>query len=281
MRQPPVSTADVFRTRRLSGSCPPAPHAAPHAGSASARWRGSGTAGRKARLPVSRSTVLSELRRAGCPIAQESAVVVGIDDWAITRGHHYGTIMVDLEKRCPIELVDGRNTAGVVPRLARHPAIEVISRDRAGAYADAARKAAPDAQQVADRWHLMANMCEAVERLLLRHSSKLREAARLVSAGSSGPNLTTAGASSRHYAASSRRSTRRVAWRSGSSASFTARISRASTAGCPGYGPAECPSCGASRQRERTKPWEAGNGRRENGRPRTVHVPARSEPRDR
>ena len=57
----------------------------------------------------------------------------------------------------------------------------MIARDRAGAYADAARKAAPDAQQVADRWHLMANMCEAIERLLLRHSGKLREAARLVS----------------------------------------------------------------------------------------------------
>ena len=107
-------------------------------------------------------------------------MVVGIDDWAIARGHHYGTIMVDLVKRCPIELVDGRDTTSVIPWLEQHPAIEVIARDRASAYADAARKAAPDAQQVADRWHLMANMCEAVERLLLRHSGKLREAARLV-----------------------------------------------------------------------------------------------------
>ena len=137
--------------------------------------------GGKLGMVVRGSTVLSELRRAGCPTPQESAVVVGIDDWAITRGHHYGTIMVDLQKRCPIELVDGRDTASVIPWLEKHPAIEVISRDRAGAYADAARKAAPDAQQVADRWHLMSNMCEAVERVLLHHGGKLREAARLVS----------------------------------------------------------------------------------------------------
>ena len=137
--------------------------------------------GGKLGMPVSGSTVLSELRRAGCPPPEASAVVVGIDDWAIARGHHYGTIMVDLQKRCPIELVEGRDTTSVIPWLEKHPALEVIARDRAGAYADAARQAAPKAQQVADRWHLMVNMGEAVERLLLRHSGKLREAARLVS----------------------------------------------------------------------------------------------------
>jgi hypothetical protein len=137
--------------------------------------------GGKLGRPVSGSTVLSELRRAGCPPPEASPVVVGIDDWAIARGHHYGTIMVDLQKRCPIERVEGRDTTSVIAWLEKHPAIEVIARDRAGAYADAARKAAPDAQQVADRWHLMSNLGEAVERLLLRHSGKLREAARRVS----------------------------------------------------------------------------------------------------
>ena len=132
-------------------------------------------------MPVCGPTVLRELRCAGCPPPEEPAVVVGIDDWAIARGHHYGTIMVDLEKRCPIELVDGRDTVSVIPWLEKQPAIEVISRDRARAYADAARTAAPDAQQVVDRWHLMSNMCETVERLLLRYSGKLREAAQQVS----------------------------------------------------------------------------------------------------
>ena len=66
-------------------------------------------------MPISGSTVLSELRRAGCAPPKESPVIVGIDDWAIARGHRYGTIMVDLEQRRPIELVEGRDTTSVIP----------------------------------------------------------------------------------------------------------------------------------------------------------------------
>jgi transposase len=132
-------------------------------------------------MRTSRQTVLRDLRHAGCPRPTTAPVVIGIDDWAMTRGHRYGTIIVDLERRCPIELMDGRDTTAVEPWLSMQPTIEVIARDRAGAYADAARTAAPDAQQVADRWHLMVNLCEAVERLLLRHARQMREAARQVS----------------------------------------------------------------------------------------------------
>ena len=64
--------------------------------------------------------------------------------------------------------------------LLRHPTVTVVARDRAGAYSDAVQSAAPAAQQVADRWHLLSNLREVVERLLMRQSAKLREAARLV-----------------------------------------------------------------------------------------------------
>ena len=94
------------------------------------------------------------------------------------RGHLYGAIVVDLEKHHPIELLAGRDAATVVTWLKEQPAVEVIARDRGGAYADAARTAAPDAQQVADRWHLLANLRDAFERLLLRCPGKLKEAAR-------------------------------------------------------------------------------------------------------
>lgn len=86
----------------------------------------------------------------------------------MARGHRYGTIVVDLEKQRPIELLAGRDAATVVAWLKEQPAVEVIARDRSGAYADAARTAASGAQQVADRWHLLANLRDAFERVLLR-----------------------------------------------------------------------------------------------------------------
>ena len=127
---------------------------------------------------ISGPTVLRELRRAGCQEPAATPVIIGIDDWAIARGHRYGTIVVDLERRRPIELLAGRGVATVVPWLRAAPGVEVIARDRAGAYADAARTAAPDAQQVADRWHLLANLRDAIERVLLRCMPQMRQAAQ-------------------------------------------------------------------------------------------------------
>jgi transposase len=131
-------------------------------------------------MPTSRDTLLRKLRRLGSNVTPATPVVVGIDDWAITRGHRYGTIVVDLEHRCPIEVLDGRESTSVADWLQRHPSINVVARDRAGAYSDAVHSVIPHAQQVADRWHLLANLRETVERLLLRHNARLREAAQLV-----------------------------------------------------------------------------------------------------
>ena len=131
-------------------------------------------------MPTSRDTLLRGLRRLGSKVTPATPVVVGIDDWAITRGHRYGTIVVDLERRCPIEVLDGRESTSVADWLQRHPSIKVVARDRAGAYSDAVQRVIPQAQQVADRWHLLANLRETVERLLLRHNTGLREAAQLV-----------------------------------------------------------------------------------------------------
>ena len=131
-------------------------------------------------MPTSRHTLLRELRRAGDDVTTAAPVVVGIDDWAITRGHRYGTIVVDLEGRCAIEVLDGRESTSVADWLQRHPSIQGVARDRAGAYSEAAQRAIPHAQQVADRWHLLANLRETVERLLLRHNARLREAAQLL-----------------------------------------------------------------------------------------------------
>jgi transposase len=105
-------------------------------------------------IVVSASTILRYLRSAACP-PPETVRILGIDDWAWRKGQTYGTILIDLERRCPIDVLPDRKEETVETWLRLHPEIEVVSRDRAGAYAEAARKGAPQAQQVADRFHLL------------------------------------------------------------------------------------------------------------------------------
>jgi transposase len=94
---------------------------------------------------------------------------------------------VDLERRCPIDLLPDRETTTVAQWLRAHPGIRVISRDRAGAYAHGARQGAPSARQVADRWHRLTNLITAGERFLSRHQAVLRQAAQAVLAQPQAP----------------------------------------------------------------------------------------------
>ena len=97
--------------------------------------------------------------------------VVGIDDWAWRKGQRYGTIVVDLERSDVIDLLPDRDAETVAAWLKAHPGVEVVSRDRSATYAQAATEGASQAEQVADRWHLLKNLREAVERVLERHSA--------------------------------------------------------------------------------------------------------------
>lgn len=111
------------------------------------------------KMPSSGDSFLALLRKQAIPKFEEPQVV-GIDDFAFRKGKTYGTIVVDLERHQPIELLPDRKAQTVADWLELHPHIEVVSRDRASSYAEAARRAAPQATQVADRWHLIKNISD-------------------------------------------------------------------------------------------------------------------------
>ena len=110
----------------------------------------------------------------------ETPQVLGVDDWARRKGQTYGTILVDLEKHRVIDLYDDRSAESLAKWLEDHPGVEIISRDRASAYANGAANGAPDAVQIADRFHLLQNLVDVLKRMLAESPSKLREAAQQV-----------------------------------------------------------------------------------------------------
>jgi transposase len=130
---------------------------------------------RRLLLPVSKDTLLRIVRRHAVQPTTEPRVV-GIDDWAWKRGHRYGTIVCDLERRCIIDLLPDREAATVTHWLARHPSITVIARDRGVGYKQAATDGRPAAVQVADRWHLMENASAAFLNAVRRSMHAIRKA---------------------------------------------------------------------------------------------------------
>jgi transposase len=121
---------------------------------------------------ISAPTLLRRLRVVACPPPQ-SVRVLGVDDWAWKKGQLYGTLLVDLERRKPIEVLPDRREKTVTAWLQTHPEIEVISRDRGGEYAAAAKKGAPQALQIADKFHLLLNLREKLKELMARKQKLL------------------------------------------------------------------------------------------------------------
>ncbi len=102
--------------------------------------------------------------------------LLGIDDWSFRRGRKFGTILVDLATHKTIDLLPDRTTETAAAWMQAHPEIDIVSRDRGGDYAAAARKGAPQAQQVADRFHLAKNLTEIAEVVLARIRPEIRKA---------------------------------------------------------------------------------------------------------
>lgn len=124
-------------------------------------------------MPASPRTLLRLLEFS--PLSTTSPPrVVGIDEWAWKKGRSYGTILVDLERKQPIDLLSDRNANSVKAWFETHPGVEIIVRDRSGLFADGARRGAPRAMQVVDRYHLIKNLVEALERFFFHKRAVLK-----------------------------------------------------------------------------------------------------------
>jgi transposase len=132
-------------------------------------------------VPVSPRTLLRLMHAVPDPHLPPPTVI-GIDDWAWKKGRNYGTICVDLERRRPIDLLPDREPATIAAWLQRHPSITTIARDRGTEYIEGIRQGAPDAVQVADRWHLLKNLGDALEQFFLQQRSALQAAAQALAA---------------------------------------------------------------------------------------------------
>ena len=124
-------------------------------------------------IPQSDDTVLRAVKREAAARRKPALRVAGIDDWSWQQGRSYGTIVVDLERREVVDVLGERSAEATAQWLQQHPEVEIVSRDRCGLYAQGARRGAPQARQVADRFHLLQNLRETIERQLSRSYSQI------------------------------------------------------------------------------------------------------------
>ncbi|ALO11716.1 Transposase [Streptomyces venezuelae] len=132
--------------------------------------RASARLARSLAMPVSCASALRLLRRVPLPVVR-IPLVIGVDDFALRRRHSYATIIINAETGERIEVLPGREAVTLEAWLRAHPGIEAVCRDGSATYAEAVRRALPDAVQISDRWHLWHNLVEAVRKEVAAHST--------------------------------------------------------------------------------------------------------------
>ena len=130
-------------------------------------------------LLISADTLLRRIRQSAASTTQTPRIL-GIDDFAFRKRHTYGTILIDLERREPIDLLPDRESKTVYEWLTVHPGVEIVSRDRSPLYAEGVSLGAPEAEQVADRWHLLKNVVDVLKEFLNLHHSEFHRARQTI-----------------------------------------------------------------------------------------------------
>ncbi|MBI0376338.1 ISL3 family transposase [Streptomyces albiflaviniger] len=125
------------------------------------------------RLAAGRTRLLRLLKAPTVP--DRAPRVLGVDEFAFRKGCTYGTVLVDVEADRVVDVLPDRTSETFAAWLAEHPGAEIICRDRATAYTKAVKESAPDALEVADRWHLLQNLSAAVEKTCHQHRNCLRK----------------------------------------------------------------------------------------------------------
>lgn len=127
---------------------------------------------RKQGMPASRDTLLRLVRKSA-EIEQPAPEVIGVDDWAFCKGQRYGTLICDHESGRVIDLLPERDAKTLADWLEHHPTVRIVTRDRSASYSAGASEGAPDATQIADRWHLANNLVDALEKTLAKQPGRL------------------------------------------------------------------------------------------------------------
>lgn len=122
-------------------------------------------------MPTTPDILLRLVRAAPLPVIG-TPHSVGVDDFALRKGRVYAGLIVDIEERRPLDVLPDCTPATIAEWLAAHPSIRLVSRDRGTAIVEGVTRGAPQAVQVADRWHLLKNLSEALERLLVRQRAE-------------------------------------------------------------------------------------------------------------
>lgn len=133
-------------------------------------------------LSAGRDALLQRIRNGNRSMSEE-VKVLGVDDFAFRKANVYGTILVDLERHKVVDFLPDRSSGTLAEWLRQSPTVETVSRDRSATYAEGITAGAPQATQVADRWHLVRNLAETLDEFLVTKRPVLKVAAGPMSEG--------------------------------------------------------------------------------------------------